>query len=83
MHDYFRTSSRGNASFNEMPVLHYQIKILLGWINKNNRNKSNLSEFLSSPFSPAVPKPMPIGNISLPLAAIKSLYLKLCQKKTN
>ena len=31
--------------------------------NKTNRNESNLSKFFSSPFPPAMPKPMPIRNI--------------------
>ena len=46
-------------------------------VSKNNRNESSLSKFLSSPFSPAMPKPMPMGNTSLPLVARENVSLKL------
>ena len=40
-------------------------------INKNNRNESSMSDFLSSPFSPA----MPMGNTSLAAEENTSLTL--------
>ena len=53
-------------------------------VNKNNRNVSSLSEFLSSPFSPTKPAvamvltiPMAMGNTSLPLAARENTSLAL------
>ena len=47
-------------------------------INKNNGDKSSLSEFLSSPFSPGMPaKPMPMRNTSLALTARENASLKL------
>ena len=58
---------RLRESLEKMKDMHAQ----LVKVNKNNRNESNLSEFNSSLFSPAVPKPMSIWNISLPLAARK------------
>ena len=51
-------------------------------VNKNDRNESNLSEFFSSPFSPAMPKPMPMGNISLSLAATENASLKLKKRES-
>ena len=49
--------------------------------NKNNRNESSLSEFLSSPFPPAMPKPMPMRNISLPLATRENALFTLKKKE--
>ena len=46
-------------------------------VNKNNRNESSFSEFLSSSFSPAVPKPVSMENISLPLTAKENASLTL------
>ena len=45
-------------------------------VNKNNGNESSLSEFLSSPFSPAMPKPMLKGNTSLAVRKNASLSPK-------
>ena len=49
-------------------------------INKNNRNEKNLSEFLNSPFSPALP--MSMGNPSLPLAARENISLTLKKRES-
>ena len=45
-------------------------------VNKNNGNESSLSEFLSSPFSPAMPKPVLKENTSLAAKENASLTLK-------
>ena len=49
--------------------------------NKTNRNESNLSKFFSSPFPPVMPKPMPMGNILLPLAARENASVTLREKR--
>ena len=48
-----------------------KISVQLLKINKNNRNESSMSDFLSSPFSPA----MPMGNTSLAAGENTSLTL--------
>ena len=45
--------------------------------NKSNRNETNLSKLFSSTFPPAMPKPMPMGNILPPLAARENASLTL------
>ena len=50
--------------------------------NKTNRNESNLSKFFSSPFPPVMPKPMPIRNILLPLAARENASLTLRKRES-
>ena len=48
-----------------------KISVQLLKINKNNRNECSMSDFLSSPFSPA----MPMGNTSLAAGENTSLTL--------
>ena len=48
-----------------------EMRVQLLQINKNNRNKSSMNDFLSSPFSPA----MPMGNPSLDAGENTSLTL--------
>ena len=59
------------------------MRVQLVKINKNNRNESSLSEFLSSLFSPGMPpKPMPMGNTSLPLAARDNASMTLKNRES-
>ena len=51
-----------------------EMHVLLVKVNKNNRNESSLSEFLSSPFSPTMPKPIPMGNTSLTAVQIIQIW---------
>ena len=55
-----------------------EMRVQLVNVNKNNRNESSLSKFLSSSFSPGMPaKIMPMGNTSLSLTARENASLTL------
>ena len=60
-----------------------EMRVRLLKVNKNHRNVSSLSEFLSSPFSPTKPAEpaMAMGNTSLPLTARKNTSLALKKRE--
>ena len=60
------------------------MRVRLLKVNKNHRNVSSLSEFLSSPFSPTKPAEpaMAMGNTSLPLALRQNTSLALKKRQS-
>ena len=71
---------RLRKSLGKLKEMHVQL--LKG--NKNHRNVSSVSKFLSSPFSPTKPaeRAMGMGNTSLPLAARENTSLALKKRES-